>query len=260
MLSDIVMLEVNLDALVDKSNSLLTRVNVGKALAEMAGQPMPHETGAMGNIMPKKKKGFKLVPKDIEDEKSSFVGGVEVSKTVALLFALQKLDSAAGIETQAGFGHEERVFDKEGRVIKGKKKVGEKDESLYVPEDIENEKGLVYKASYEQVVEGQSWTDKTSPADDSFYLPSKIRDENSDTDKGKEAKKKKKDADDAQRNYFGKVPDDASDQGKARPKQDWNTGGLEMASVGGVGINNSGLGKSKSSNETKRNKNVRNES
>jgi hypothetical protein len=251
------MLEVNLDALVEKSNSLLTRVNVGKALAEMAGQPMPHETGAMGNIMPKKKKGLKLVPKDIEDEKSSFVGGVEVSKTVALLFALQKLDSAAGIETQAGFGHEERVFDKEGRVIKGKKKVGEKDESLYVPEDIENEKGLVYKASYEQVAEVQSWTDENSPADDSFYLPLKISNENNDTDKGKAAKKKKKDADNAQKNYFGKVPDDANDQGRARIKQNYNTGGLEMASVGGVGINNSGLGKS---NKTKRNKNVRNES
>jgi hypothetical protein len=169
---------------------------------------------------------------------------------VSMLIALQKLDSAGEEGINAGFGHEERVFDKDGKVIDEDKKktISDKDESLYVPEDIENEKGLVHKASYEPTAEGQSWTDEDSPHEDSFYLPTKIDTESNDTDKA--AKKKHKDADKAQREYFGKVPDNASDQGRARVKQNYNTGAMENAQIGGQG-GVGGIGKS-SNNKHKR--------
>jgi len=220
-----------------RSKSLLNRATIDKGVSEAAGMPMPHDTGAMGNIMPAKKKGLKLVPKDIEDEKQTLVGGAGIKKMVSMLIALQKLDGAGEEGINAGFGHEERVFDKDGKVI------SDKDESLYVPEDIENEKGLVHddvprvrmkKASYENTTEGGSWTDETSPIDDSFYLPAKIKNENSDTDK--KAKKKKEEADEAEHKYFGKVPDNPSDQGKARVKQNYNTGQIENAQIGGQGV------------------------
>jgi hypothetical protein len=202
----------------------------------MAGDPMPHDTGAFGNIMPAKKKGLKLVPDDIEDEKQTLVGGAGIKKTRALLIALQKLDSQGEEGINAGFGHEEKITDCNGKVIKGKKNISDKDESMYVPEDLDNEQGLVYKASYEHISEGGSWTDETSPTDDSFYLPAKINNESSDTDK--KAKKKKEESDKAQREDFGKVPDNASDQGKARVNQNYNVGTIENAQIGNQGGSN----------------------
>jgi len=231
---------VTLDTLVERHDSLLKRVGVDKCLSEMAGMPMPHETGAMGNIMPKKKKKLYLMPKDIEDEKAARVGGVDVEKTFGMIRAIQKLDSQGEEGINAGFGHQDNPSKKED------KKISDKDESLYVPEDIDNEEGLVHKASYEQVSEGGSWTDETSPIDDSFYLPSKIRDESSDTDKGEKAKKDKKEAEEAQQEYFGKVPDNASDQGRARIKQNYNVGTMENAQIGGQGFGEGGGGIGKS--------------
>lgn len=231
------MIEPTFRDLMTKSKVILDRISIDKAISELAGDPMPHETGAMGNIMPKKKGKLKLMPKNIEEERP-----LGPNKIVRQMAALKKLDSAAGIETNAGFGHEERVFDKDGKVIKEGKNISDKDESLYVPEDIINEKGLVHKASYENIAEGGSWTDETSPIDDSFYLPAKIKNESNDTDK--KAKKKKKEADKAQREYFGKVPDNPSDQGRARVKQNYNVGTIENAQIGGQGGAN-GIGKSK---------------
>jgi hypothetical protein len=154
-------------------------------------------------------------------------------KTAHLMMALQKLDSQGEEGINAGFGHQEKVFDKDGKVIEDKTHISDKDQSLYVPEDIENEKGLVYKASYENPTEGQSWTDEKTPVEDSFYLPTKISNETNDNDKN--AKKKKKEADKAQREYFGKVPDNESDQGKARVNQNYNVGTIENAQIGNQG-------------------------
>jgi len=220
------MLEGDIKELVDKTNALLKRASVCKCISEAAGMPVEHQTGSFGNIMPKKKKGLKLVPKDIADEKRG------LNKTCRMFLAIQKLDSQGEEGINAGFGREEKSDDE----------VSDKDESIYVPEDIKNEKGLVYKASYEHVTEGVTSTDETSPADDSFYLPSKIRSENGDTDK--EAKKKDKQTKDAQSQYFGKVPDNPNDQGRARVKQNYNVGTIENAQIGNQG-GMGGIGKSK---------------
>jgi len=200
------------------------------------GMPVEHQTSeAMGSIMPKKKKCRRALATNIDDE-------IGFKKTFFMIEAMKDMDG--GPVTQAGFGLTDSVKPVDNSVMPKDvsrekpfttKKVSQKQPESKISAEVKLSNSSLDKASYEAVAGEYSYTDETSPKDDSFYLPGKING-NESNDTSKDAKKKKSKTDELEQRYFGRMPERIGDQGKARANQNYNVGTIENAQIGNQGI------------------------
>lgn len=200
------MKEVSLDNLNKSVLSLLIRLEKDMNVAE-------HQTGPFGN-MKSKKPSKKKLPNSIEEETSP----TQILKKVLVL---NKID-IADTEVNGGFGT--TPDDDED----------EEDEDFLMPKQISSEdRGSVTKASYEYIASDISYTDESNPSEDVFYLPSNIKLDSNDTDDNAEEKDKKKKK--MKEEGIEIRDENISNSGAAREKQQYNTGAIENAQIGGQG-------------------------
>jgi hypothetical protein len=160
-----------------------------------------------------------------------------ILKTFYMIEAMKNMDG--GPVTQEGFGFTEDMPKKEKSSVLP---TDVKSQTPFVRKPVQQKQILpeisnevkLGKASYESVAGPYSYTDETSPKDDSFYLPTKLDGENNDTKK--DAKKHKKSTEELESKYFGRYSENVGDQGKARAKQQYNTGAFENSQIGNQGV------------------------
>lgn len=140
--------------------------------------------------------------------------------------------TGVGVEGGADVEHQSGGF---GTTGEGKPE----DDDELIPYSINSEEGMkrktkLDKASYEYVSPlGQSYTDESNPRDDSFYLPAKLGDESG--DRSKDADEKQKKAKQKVKEDFGKLDENVADDGRARVRQQYDTGALQNSQIGGQG-------------------------
>lgn len=201
------MKEVSLDNINKSVNSILERVNKDMNVAE-------HQTGPFGN-MKSKKPSKKKLPESLDEETNP-------SQVLKKIQALNKID-VADMEVNGGFGT--TPDDDED----------EEDEDYFIPKTLSAEdRGNVTKASYEYIASDSSYTDESNPSEDVFYLPSNIKLDSNDTDDTAEEKEEKKK--EMKEDGIEIKDENISDSGAARAKQQYNTGAIENAQIGGQGL------------------------